>query len=709
MKQSLHLKTFSKKYWIVFLVFFFSASMLRAQNAGINSDGSVPDASAMLDIKSSNKGLLIPRVSLTSLADLTTIPSPKISLLIFNTATAGSGVNAITPGFYFFNGSNWTPLAGAPGTINGWSLQGNAGTTGQQFLGTVDNKDLFFRINNRPVGHLGLNGNIFWGLSSGASNTTGFSNIAIGQDALRSNIRPSHNIAIGDSALQANGSLLEDESFAQNNVALGSKAAKENVIGSALVAIGSSALKNNIEGSRNTAVGGFSMFANVLGSNNTAVGNNALEGNTNGVNNVAVGASTMIANTTGNFNVAVGTNSRRHSTTGSFNSVYGSDALHGNVDGFSNVAIGASALHESITQSNIVAIGDSALFNNGKGFTGPFDGVRNVAVGSKAGFATTRARDLTAVGHSALFHNTTGNSNTGIGSSALFSNTAGNFNVALGDGALVENITGDNNIGIGAGAMPTNRAGSNNLAIGSNSLFLSFNTDQNTAIGAFSQDGATSGSGNTSIGALSLRTVTTGSNNTAVGKLADVNTAARNNATAIGANSRVDCNSCLVLGSVAGINGASSGVNVGIGTTNPTQALHVVGNIVATGSITAFSDIRFKTSIQTVSNVLPALMNINSIYYSWNKSRFPEQYFGDERQIGFSAQELEKFFPEIVSTDSKGFKSVDYSRLTPILLQGMKEQQHEIEALRKSVESSIRNIDALQKELQLIQAKTKKP
>ena len=59
--------------------------------------------------------------------------------------------------------------------------------------------------------------------------------------------------------------------------------------------------------------------------------------------------------------------------------------------------------------------------------------------------------------------------------------------------------------------------------------------------------------------------------------------------------------------------------------------------------------------------------------------------FGDERQIGFSAQEVEKLFPEIVMTDTNGYKSVDYGRLTPILVEAIKEQQQQIDAQQQQI------------------------
>ena len=75
----------------------------------VKSNGLPPHPSAMLDIESSNKGLLVPRVFLTSLFDTVTIPQPAISLLVFNTNPALEGGN----GFYAWAGSNWTLIMSA--------------------------------------------------------------------------------------------------------------------------------------------------------------------------------------------------------------------------------------------------------------------------------------------------------------------------------------------------------------------------------------------------------------------------------------------------------------------------------------------------------------------------------------------------------------------------------------------------------------------
>ncbi|PWK19688.1 hypothetical protein LX78_01038 [Xanthomarina spongicola] len=63
-----------------------------------------PHASSVLEINSSNSGILIPRIALTSSTDVVTILAPEVSLLIYNTNTV---IDDITPGFYFWDGNQW--------------------------------------------------------------------------------------------------------------------------------------------------------------------------------------------------------------------------------------------------------------------------------------------------------------------------------------------------------------------------------------------------------------------------------------------------------------------------------------------------------------------------------------------------------------------------------------------------------------------------
>jgi hypothetical protein len=100
-------------------IFSFFSQSLHAQNVAINSDGSSPNASAALDLQSSNKGLLIPQISLSSMTDGTTITSPATSLLIYNTNTSTSTTRGV--GYYYNAGTSvapsWTKLVVTNDTV----------------------------------------------------------------------------------------------------------------------------------------------------------------------------------------------------------------------------------------------------------------------------------------------------------------------------------------------------------------------------------------------------------------------------------------------------------------------------------------------------------------------------------------------------------------------------------------------------------------
>ncbi|HPS84934.1 MAG TPA: hypothetical protein PLA88_11480, partial [Bacteroidales bacterium] len=87
------------------IVLLLSAGMSFAQ-VGISSVSITPDASAMLEVRSTTTGVLIPRVALTSTAAAAPVTAPATSLLVYNTATAGD----VTPGFYYWDGTKWVRL-----------------------------------------------------------------------------------------------------------------------------------------------------------------------------------------------------------------------------------------------------------------------------------------------------------------------------------------------------------------------------------------------------------------------------------------------------------------------------------------------------------------------------------------------------------------------------------------------------------------------
>ena len=71
--------------------------------------------------------------------------------------------------------------------------------------------------------------------------------------------------------------------------------------------------------------------------------------------------------------------------------------------------------------------------------------------------------------------------------------------------------------------------------------------------------------------------------------------------------------------------------------------------------------------------------------------------YDDKKHIGVIAQELEKEFPELVSTADDGFKSVEYSTLAPILIEAMKEQQAIIDNQQKQIDELKKLVEELMK------------
>src|SRR5262245_49247239 len=138
---------------------------LSAQNIGINSTGAAPAASAMLDIVATDKGLLIPRVALTATNAAGPVTSPATSLLVYNTATAGSSPNNVVPGYYYWNGTSWVAFSSASNTA--WTLTGNSGTTaGTNFIGTTNAVDFVTKKNNTERTRISSAGNFAIGTSS---------------------------------------------------------------------------------------------------------------------------------------------------------------------------------------------------------------------------------------------------------------------------------------------------------------------------------------------------------------------------------------------------------------------------------------------------------------------------------------------------------------------------------------------------------------
>lgn len=359
---------FQKSLKFSLFLLLLAATKANAQNVAINADGANPDASAMLDVQSTSKGMLIPRVTKMQRDAIT---NPATGLLIYQTDNES--------GFYYYQGASsggWVRLStfagGTNGLTGGWALNGNSGTGGSAFLGTMDYQDLVFKTQGTEVGRFKINGNgsILLGR---ASTGTGQRTMVIGVNAKGNNSNDAVAIGYGaEVSLERATSLGSGAKAAGNDaIAIGTNT---NATGEKPMAIGSGA-----KASSNEAVGvgvnaeaasyqsvafGFNAKANSGSDGSVAIGRNTVI--TAGMQNavalgsgatassgeaVAIGASTQAA---GSQSVALGKNAKTGES-GNGSVAIGFDAQTGyNVQ--NAVALGKGAV---ASQSNAIILGNN--------------------------------------------------------------------------------------------------------------------------------------------------------------------------------------------------------------------------------------------------------------------------------------------------------------------------------------------------------------
>ncbi|MBN2729160.1 MAG: hypothetical protein JXR53_08035 [Bacteroidales bacterium] len=151
---------------LMVLGILYTPIQTRAQSVGVSNAAITPDASSMFEVRATNKGMLIPRVALTATNAAGPIASPATSLLVYNTATAGSGTaTGVYPGYYYNAGTpaapNWKRLAEGTGSGDAWLTTGNFGTTpANNWLGTNDAQDFVIRSNNTERMRVVSGGNV---------------------------------------------------------------------------------------------------------------------------------------------------------------------------------------------------------------------------------------------------------------------------------------------------------------------------------------------------------------------------------------------------------------------------------------------------------------------------------------------------------------------------------------------------------------------
>jgi len=625
------------------LILLFLAIVMTAHTqVSINNDGSLPDNSSMLDVKSTVKGMLVPRMNT---AQRDAIASPATGLLIFSTdnnnyysnkgtpavpnwvimnsrwLSSGSdiyfsegnvGIGTATPSAILdvTGGNNWDVINGEGDFRLGNSLYrlkvgvaldgGGAGAVGfMQYgqpggynvlsLGSQGHNLLFINGSTQKVG-IGTDNPVatfdIQGTLRVADGTQGIGKVLISNS---DGVASWAGIGIGWSLTGNSGT-----------------SSTVNFIGTTDNNPLTFRVNNETAGKidhllSNTSLGYLSLQANISGSYNTAFGRQSLYSNTTGDYNTANGMHSLFFNTTGNGNSALGVYSLFNNTTGTFNTAIGLQALFLNSTGYNNTATGAAALYDNTIGNNNSATGHSALTSN---TSGNF----NTANGKSALHYNTTGYENTALGGNSLYSNTTGYQNTAIGFQALYSNTTGIYNTSTGWQSLLTNSTGGYNTANGYWALSFNTSGYRNTSTGFRSLTYNSTGSYNTANGVDALLWNTEGFQNTALGANSLYNITFGAYNTAIGFNTGPTSGILSNTTCIGTDAAATATDIVRIGNV------------------------YVNSIGGYQNWTNISDSRFK---ENVKEDVPGLSFINQLHpvtYQLNREKINKFTGVTERQ-----------------------------------------------------------------------------
>ena len=411
------------------IILFLIAANLFSQ-VGIGT--TTPDASSMLEISSTNKGLLIPRLSLAATTNTSPVASPQAGLLIYNTTTTGD----VTPGFYYWDGSKWVSLKGvsAGTSTGGWALTGNS-IAGGNFLGTTNNQPLNFRVNNNDVGSIKTDNSLYIGRSASSN---GARSIALG---FESNSSGDESTALGRgasaTAARSTASGFESKAQGEESSAYG-RGATANSARSTAIGFETTATADDA-----TALG---RNADASGARSTATGFNSLS---SGTDAVAFGRESKATNTN---TTAIGPNA---------------SASQSNSTALGNQA-NASAINATSLGYNSDATADNAT---GIGYEAQAIGISSVVVGDHS---TANKLKTIAIGYSAEAVATNA---IAIGDDS-YANKA--FSTAIGS---VSDATGDYSIALGydsyTGALNATAIGRLSDAQGENSIALGYDTYTN--------------------------------------------------------------------------------------------------------------------------------------------------------------------------------------------------------------------------------------
>ena len=338
---------------------------------GVGIGIAVPNASAVLDLTSTNQGILVPRLTQ---AQRQGIANPAIGLLVFQRDGA-------QPGFWYYAASGgWVFFNPSADNLGNHTASQNLNLQGNALVGTGASIGSTVGVGVRADGGLNLGqntagNNVFLGYQAGqatvpdVNNNRGVKNHFSGYQSGKANTTGSYN------------------QFS------GYQSGYRNTTGQSNQFDGLGSGSNNSSGSNNLFVGFFSGLANLTGSRNLAVGYHSGYLNTAGSMNLFVGYESGFSNAK-DGNQFIGYQSGYSNTTGLFNQFSGYQSGYNSI-GYRNQFDGYLSGYNTTTGSSNLFVGLSSGYHN-------TTGNNNTALGYAAGPTTGNLTNATAIGYNAF-------------------------------------------------------------------------------------------------------------------------------------------------------------------------------------------------------------------------------------------------------------------------------------------------------------------
>ncbi|MCW3093962.1 MAG: tail fiber protein [Ferruginibacter sp.] len=651
----------------------FLVNKVSAQNMAINTTGAVPDGSAMLDIASTSKGFLAPRMTTTQ---QTAIVSPATGLLIYNLTDNAFKVNTGTPG-----APVWTALGA---TTNNWLLTGNSGASSSaNFLGSTDKVNLAFRTNNTQRMVIDTSGRV--GIGAATFNVT------------------------------------YPEKFL---VDAGTTTSVNAIVGKGNI---NSYLQLNIQ---NNSAGTNSSSDVVATANNGDEANNFVDMGINGGNNISNVMGTAndayLYNMGQNFIIGTGTFGKSLMfLTGGTDSSYNERMR---IDGSGNVGIGvgnpAYKLQVNATADPLQLIGLQTGTNTDSLLTVSNGVVKRL---SPSALTTSSSNAWALAGNSGTsyanhFLGTSDNKSLRLrtnniqrmiidSSSGYVGIGSANFDAATPEQLLVDGGTSVNNIINAVGNQNSYvQIGVQNKNSGNNASSDVIATNNYTANGTtypyyvdlgINSSGYTNGASNllnqphtAYIYSVSPQDfyIGNGSANKGLVFFTYGGAVVNGNNSADGTERvRITSTGNIGFGDFSGSNPAylvtakgtiAPYASNGAGSGDLGSSTNRWGTVYATNALNTSSDRRLKTNIANLNYGLKEVMAMQPVSYNWKTTPTID------KKLGLIAQDVRKLVPEVVKGDeAKENLSIAYSDLIPVLINAIKEQQQQIDELKKTIKA----------------------